>query len=437
MFDPSCSIRSDFLSSLKDLLFSKNFEKQNCTPFKEEDLPQKEGIFQHVPLYNLYQNKFVLAGRGKVKKSDIKNHVLEDSLFSHLVFVNGELDLTLSDISLCKDLIEINEKSPSDMDNLKSSSFDSAAYLKQKKSSFKEEYNFFASLNRLFSKKELRLNIKEQAILPTALQILHIISSDIEDFSLISPRVFINFGKNSDSKVVFSGYNFSKNSPFWLNETIYLNVEDHATVNVYSDYPLESKSYLFQHLRSSVKAEGELNICSSMSGAKIEHRDLKISLEDMGAKCKVYGLFLLKESLHCHINVNIEHRSEYTFSDQIIKGTLKDSSRSSFESTVLIDKKAQKSVSKQLNKNLLLSEKAEAFSKPFLKVFADDVKASHGATIYKLDEEELFYLTSKGLNLSEASHLLIKGFCQEIVNLVNIKNIKEILFDRMIHYLGT
>ena len=76
---------------------------------------------------------------------------------------------------------------------------------------------------------------------------------------------------------------------------------------------------------------------------------------------------------------------------------------------------AQKTEAYQLNNNLLLSDEASANAKPNLEVFADDVKASHGATIARLQEEELFYLCSRGLKREDAKEILTRGFCDEIL----------------------
>ena len=224
-----------------------------------------------------------------------------------------------------------------------------------------------------------------------------------------------------------------------MNQNININLEKNAFLEFFSffSYNFSSfdRSYLFNLLRAELKEKSQLNIFASMEGAMVEHNDFKISLNEKNAICNLHGLFLLKKKNQAHINVFVDHKAPYTESYQLVKGMLKDFSRSSFEATVYIDKNAEKSTSKQLNKNLLLSENAEAFSKPFLRVYSDDVKASHGATIYRLEEEELFYLTSRGINAKQACLLLIKGFCQEIINTLNIKSLKDKLSDRLSNFL--
>jgi Fe-S cluster assembly protein SufD len=104
---------------------------------------------------------------------------------------------------------------------------------------------------------------------------------------------------------------------------------------------------------------------------------------------------------------------------QKFKGVLKGTSQSSFEGKIFVHPEAQKTEAYQLNHNLLLSEGAIAQAKPNLEIFADDVKASHGATFAQVDEEQLFYLKSRGISAETASQLLIRGYMQEMVSQIS------------------
>ena len=92
-----------------------------------------------------------------------------------------------------------------------------------------------------------------------------------------------------------------------------------------------------------------------------------------------------------------------------------DGAKSSFEGKIYVKDIAQKTEAYQLNKNLILSENAAAYSKPNLEIFADDVKASHGATFGKLSDTEMFYLKSRGIEEKKAKQMMIKAFCNEIL----------------------
>ncbi|MGH2638500.1 MAG: SufD family Fe-S cluster assembly protein, partial [Rhabdochlamydiaceae bacterium] len=106
------------------------------------------------------------------------------------------------------------------------------------------------------------------------------------------------------------------------------------------------------------------------------------------------------------------------------KGVLKGQSQSSFEGKIYVHPEAQKTEAYQLNHNLLLSDAAVANAKPNLEIFADDVKASHGATMSEVDDEQLFYLQSRGLTKDSARTLLIQGFIQEFLNQIPYTSLK-------------
>ena len=96
-----------------------------------------------------------------------------------------------------------------------------------------------------------------------------------------------------------------------------------------------------------------------------------------------------------------------------------------FRSKICVADVAQKTEAYQLNKNLILSDGASAYSKPNLEIFADDVKASHGATFGKLSDAEMFYLRSRGITEEKAKQMMVKAFCDEILNELIFPALKE------------
>ena len=115
-----------------------------------------------------------------------------------------------------------------------------------------------------------------------------------------------------------------------------------------------------------------------------------------------------------HTKVN--HYSPSTTSTQLFKNILMDRSRSEYNGRVYVHPGSQLTDSSQRNHNLLLSDDARAYSRPQLEIYADDVKCAHGATIGQLNEQELFYLQSRGLSVPEARAILLHGFVEEVVD---------------------
>jgi Fe-S cluster assembly protein SufD len=112
-------------------------------------------------------------------------------------------------------------------------------------------------------------------------------------------------------------------------------------------------------------------------------------------------------------------------SHELYKGVLDGSARGIFDGRIIVRPDAQKTVSRQENRNLLLSETAIVDSKPTLEIHADDVKCNHGSTIGQIEQEPLFYLRSRGISEAEARNLLVYAFAGEIVDRMKVEAVRE------------
>ncbi len=151
-------------------------------------------------------------------------------------------------------------------------------------------------------------------------------------------------------------------------------------------------------------------------GAEVARVDLNARLEGPGARSEMLGLYFARGRQHFDHNTRQDHVSPGANSDLLYKGALYDRSKAIFRGVIRVFPGAQKTDAYQTNRNLLLSEEAEAVSLPNLEIEADDVKCSHGATVGHLDDEEMFYLLSRGLNKEQAERLVIFGFFGEVLD---------------------
>ncbi len=156
------------------------------------------------------------------------------------------------------------------------------------------------------------------------------------------------------------------------------------------------------------------NVVLHVSG-KLNRRNLELKLNAPGANGESYNLYLTNAQEHSDINTVIHHLAADSTSNQLAKGILDGESKGIFTGRIHIYKDAQRVASGQLNKNLLLSKKAQAHSQPQLEIFADDVKCSHGSTTGQLSPEELFYFSARGIPQDKARTLLAHGFGLEVV----------------------
>jgi Fe-S cluster assembly protein SufD len=160
-------------------------------------------------------------------------------------------------------------------------------------------------------------------------------------------------------------------------------------------------------------------------GGSLVRNETSAALAGEGASLVLDGLFVLTGTQHVDNHTVIDHVKPHCESLELYKGILDQNARGIFDGTIIVREGAQKTVSRQTNKNLLLSENAIVDSKPTLVIHNDDVKCNHGSTIGQIDEESMFYLRSRGLAEDEARGLLVAAFASEIVDRIKVDSVRE------------
>ncbi len=153
--------------------------------------------------------------------------------------------------------------------------------------------------------------------------------------------------------------------------------------------------------------------------------DLKFDVELVGegAQANIYGAYICAGHEKVKISVDMHHKVPHCSSRQLFKGIAGGSSRVDFYGKIIVAKDAQRTEAYQENHNLLLSDGAKVDTKPQLEIYADDVKCSHGATIGRLNEEEQFYMRSRGISLEDAKVLQMISFIAPVLE--NIEDDRE------------
>ncbi len=166
-------------------------------------------------------------------------------------------------------------------------------------------------------------------------------------------------------------------------------------------------------------------------GAKLHRDTVSVHLNEPKSHAGVHGLFALKEDQHCDNWSFINHQVERTESAQVYKGILDGSSRGVFNGKILVSPQAQQVNSSQVNKNLLLSAKAHVDTRPQLEIYADDVKCAHGATVGQLNEEQIFYLQSRGIPKAQARQRVIQAFAADALSQITYKPFRQLAQDHL------
>ena len=159
-------------------------------------------------------------------------------------------------------------------------------------------------------------------------------------------------------------------------------------------------------------------------GGKLTKLDLEMHLDGEGSEAKFSGCYFGNGTQHFDFHTFQNHNVGHSISDLLFKGALRDSARMVYQGLIKVHKDAQRSDAYQANRNLLLSEKARADSIPSLEIEANDVRCTHGATVGQVDEDQLFYLQTRGLRRPDAERMIIQGFFEPVLERIPAESLR-------------
>jgi Fe-S cluster assembly protein SufD len=281
----------------------------------------------------------------------------------------------------------------------------------------------FVALNTAFVEDGAFIEIPKGAVLDKPVEILYV-STGGEEPWVAHPRNLVIAGQGSQATLVET-YVGLGGGAYFNNAVTEIVAEDNARI----DYvKLQNESEAAFHVATvlaytSRNAFAQTN--SIQFGARLGREEVTTVLDGEGAEGYLYGLYVTDGQQLIDNHTAIDHAQPHCSSREFYKGILDGKSTGVFNGKIMVRKDAQKTDSKQSDKNLLLSESATINTKPQLEIFADDVKCTHGATIGQIDPEAIFYLRSRGIGLDEARSLLIVAFAAEIVDRVKFEPLRE------------
>lgn len=367
-----------------------NHSNSELTAFRQKylDLFKSEGIFQDPEGYKFTSLK---SFNQTLDESENKQNSLPQtsSEFINLTFIDGVLS-------------EGEHK----FDGLSITSIENALPLVLSTLNTK---NPLTNLHHALLSNGAVIEIQKNKKIERPIRILSLSTNE----KLQTPTFIIRAGVNSQATIleVIEDKDSAKNH---IQET-YVEIESGANLEHIQIIANDSQSLAHTSTQVKVKeAANYFNFTLNLSG-KLNRRNLELELLGPGSNGESYNLYLTNSDEHSDINTIIHHRVADTTSNQIAKGILDGESKGIFTGRIHILPQAQRVVSGQMNKNLILSKKAQAHSQPQLEIFADDVKCSHGSTTGQLSDEEVFYFETRGIPAKKAKTLLALGFGLEIV----------------------
>ena len=281
----------------------------------------------------------------------------------------------------------------------------------------------FTALNTAFLRDGAYLHVPDGVAVAEPLLLLFLATGQQPD-TLLQPRVLLIAGAQAEVKVVqrFQG---QAGARYLTNALTEAAVGENASVQL-CRVQQESLEGFHVHTASvDVARDGTFSSMAFDLGGAIIRNNLNVNMAGQGAGCTLNGLYLASGSQHVDNQVLVDHQVSHTTTRQLYKGVLDGRSRAVFHGGITVRPDAQKVDAQQQDRNLLLSDRAEADAKPAFWIYADDVRCSHGATCGKLSEDAMFYLRSRGLDEREARTVLTQAFANEVVGSIPGEKLRD------------
>ncbi len=278
------------------------------------------------------------------------------------------------------------------------------------------------ALNTAFALDGIFIYVPDNVVIEKPVQMVNIVNTP--DNIFIQPRNLIVLGRNAKLTLVHCDDSIHKGHNF-TNAVSEIFIDTNAELDYYKlqnkddDCTLINNNYFYLSDYSRLTSN-----TLTFNGGLIRNES-KVKIDGGGADANLYGLYLMDRKQHVDNRVYIDHAKPGSFSNELYKGIVDEHASAAFYGHILVQRDAQKTNAYQNNRNITLTDTARVDTNPFLEIYADDVKCSHGATVGQLDQDAMFYLRTRGICERNSRMLLMYAFAAEIAQKISISVLKE------------
>lgn len=214
-----------------------------------------------------------------------------------------------------------------------------------------------------------------------------------------------------------------------LGENVEVLVGKNARLQLIELGTVDDQAWSMAHKKAVLSRDAHLDWVIAALGSKLTKHFISVDMEEAGAEGRVSALFFGDEGQHLSFNTRQNHLAPHTNSDLLFKGGLSGNSRSVWRGMIYVAPGAKNIDGYQANRNMVLSDQARSDSIPGLEILNNDVRCTHGSTVGKIDQEQLFYLQARGIPRPEAEQLILQGFFEVIFGRIPYHGIQERLWE--------
>ena len=387
----------------------KNFRIKNLEFFNESGFPNKRlEDWKFSDLKEIINKNFDDLDTKKVSSNSAKINFIKDFEHNYIILVNGNLNSSN---------FNYEEKN-----KIKIKPYD-------KSIDYKTSKNPLVCLNHALAQNGFSLEIDKNYKFKKVLVIYNFFTKDLKN-KILNNKNKIKLNENAELHVIEYTINESK-SKFINNVYENIILEKNSKFKNLSIQNNKSEGFFHKFVNNKLFLNSNCSNLIFSSGLKFNKLDIECDLIEKNCRYDMLSALFLKENEHQEIKTLVNHLATNCISNQKVKNVLSSESKGVYQGKIYVKDVAQKTDAYQLSKALLLDDNAEFNSKPELEIYADDVKCSHGSSSGNIDQDSLHYLMTRGLNRKDSTKLLIKGFLNDITEIIKSSTIKKFIENKL------
>ena len=368
------------------------------------ELPhRKQEAWRYTDLSGLYQQVFKPLIEDAVKPLHFDHWVYDGATAYRLLLVNGQIHFNGSILPQQNGVRLVSRAASDDEQNQHSCLNDSHEF----------NQDAFDLLNTALDNGGYILQLDANIKLDRPLEIVYY--NPPGSAQIINSTRSLILLESGASATVVERFIGSDNEVYFFNGLTRVELKDNAQLMHHRLQNEGNEAYHLHRVHVAQHRFSEYQGLNVATGAGWSRSDTIVNLEGDGAECHLRGLYSLRDRQYNDMHLDVRHLKPHCRSSEQFKGILAGQGRAVFDGRILIEQDAQKSDAQLSNKNLMLVDNAEIDTKPQLEIYADDVKASHGTTVGKIDPAQLFYCRARGINEQQALRMLSLGFAEQVL----------------------
>lgn len=291
------------------------------------------------------------------------------------------------------------------------------------------DHNLFSAINTAYASEGVMVHVPAGKVAVAPIYVLHLTDPQQGNIALQHRNLFV-VDRNAEAKII-ERFDAVSAGHSLRNSLTEIFVGENAGLEYIKLQEEGDQASQLDRTEVKLGANARFSVHTLTLSGELIRNNLHVRLRGQNGEANLMGAYLLSGNQHLDSHTQVDHEVAHCYSNELYKGISDESATAVFNGKIHVFKDAQKTNAFQSNRNILLSNDANIYTKPQLEIYADDVKCSHGATTGRLDEDAMFYLRARGIKEAEARMLLIYAFATEVTNHISIGAVREYIAQRI------